>query len=78
MDAGYAWLKSIADRTNRDVAKGAAPRPEQLTVRKLLEKFGYQRRSDQINNHIRNGLERFKLRTRPGCHGRLARLTDHD
>ena len=63
MEAGYTWLKSIAERMNSDVAKGAAPRPEKLTVRKLLEKFGYQRRSDQINNHIRNGLERFKLRT---------------
>ena len=63
MDAGYKWLKSIADRMNREVAKGAAPRPERLTVRQLLEKFGSQRRSDRINNHIRNGLEQFKLRT---------------
>ena len=63
MDPGYTWLKSIADRMNRDVAKGAAPRPEQLTVRQLIAKFDYQRRSDWINNHIRNGLERFKLRT---------------
>ena len=63
MDAGYTWLKSVADRMKGDVAKGAAPRPEQLTVRELLAKFDYQRRSDWINNHIRNGLERFKLRT---------------
>ena len=63
MDEGYQWLQSLADRMNNDVAKGAAPGPERLTVRKMLEKFGYQRRSDWINNHIRNGLERFKLRT---------------
>ena len=63
MEAGYTWLKSVADRMKGDVAKGAAPRPEQLTVRELLAKFDYQRRSDWINNHIRNGLERFKLRT---------------
>ena len=63
MDAGYAWLKSIAERMDRDVARGAAPRSERLTVRKLLEKFGYHRRNDRINNHIRNGLERFKLHT---------------
>ena len=45
------------------MAKGAAPGTERLTVRKLLEKFGFQRRSEWINNHIRNGLERFGLRT---------------
>ena len=63
MDAGYNWLKSIAERMNRDAAKGTAPRPERLTVRELLAKFDYQRRGDWINNHIRNGLEQFKLRT---------------
>ena len=63
MDAGYTWLKSIADRMNAEVAAGAAPRPEQVTVRQLLSKFSYQRRSQSINNHIRDGLERFKLRT---------------
>ena len=63
MDEGYTWLKGIADRMKSEVAKGAAPGPEQLTVRELLAKFDYQRRSDWINNHIRNGLERFKLRT---------------
>ena len=63
MDEGYQWLKSIADRMHDDVAKGAAPGPERLTVRQLLQRFGYQRRSDGINSHIRNGLEKFKLRT---------------
>ena len=63
MDEGYQWLQSIADRMNDDVKKGAAPRSEQLTVRQLLQRFGYQRRRDGINSHIRNGLEKFKLRT---------------
>ena len=63
MDEGYTWLKGIADRMKSEVAKGAAPGPERLTVRKMLEQFGYQRRSDGINNHIRNVLEEFMLRT---------------
>lgn len=63
MDAGYRWLKSVSDRMSRDVNKGAARRRERLTVRELLGKFNYQRRSEWINNHIRNGLEQFKLRT---------------
>ena len=62
MDEGYQWLQSIAVRMNGDAAKGAAPRLEKLTVRQLLQRFGYQRRSDWINSHIRNGLEKFKLR----------------
>ena len=63
MDEGYNWLKSVADRMKRDVAKGAAPGTERLTVRELLEKFGFQRRGDRINNHIRNELDRLGLRT---------------
>lgn len=63
MDEGYKWLEEVAERMKRHAAKGAAPRKERLTVRKLLEKFGYQRRSEWINNHIRNGLEKFGLRT---------------
>ena len=63
MDEGYQWLKDVADRMNRDVDKGAAAKPERLTVRKLLKRFGYERRGEAINNHIRNGLEEFKLRT---------------
>ena len=61
MDEGYQWLKRVADQMNEDVAKGAAPQPERLTVRQLLQRFGYQRRGESINDHIRNGLEKFKL-----------------
>ncbi len=63
MDEGYQWLKGIADQMNSDHKRGAAPKPERLTVRRLLQRFGYQRRGDLINNHIRNGLEVFKLCT---------------
>ncbi len=63
MYEGYEWLESIAERMKREVEQGAAPGTERLTVRELLRKFGYQRRSEGINNHIRNGLERFGLRT---------------
>lgn len=61
MDQGYQWLESIASRMKKEIDKGAAASPESLTVRDLLRKFGYQMRGDRINNHIRNGLEKFKL-----------------
>ena len=63
MDEGYQWLKSVADKMKGDASKGAAPEPERLTVRQLLQQFGFQRRGERINNHIRNGMEKFKLRT---------------
>ena len=63
MDDGYRWLENIADRMKRDKKKGAAPRTERLTVRELLGKFGFQRRSEGINSRIRNGLDSFGLRT---------------
>ena len=63
MDEGYQWLKSVADKMKGDASKGAAPEPERLTVRQLLQRFGFQRRGEWINNHIRNGMEKFKLRT---------------
>ena len=62
MDAGYKWLEEIATGMQADVANGVAPKPERLTVRRLLQLFGFQRRGDWINNHISNGLEKFKLR----------------
>ena len=59
MDEGYQWLQAIANRMNEELDKGAAASPESLTVKDLLWKFGFQRRGDGINNHIRNGLEKF-------------------
>lgn len=63
VDEGYQWLQAIANRMNEELDKGAAASRESLTVKDLLWKFGFQRRGDGINNHIRNGLEKFKLRT---------------
>ena len=62
MDEGYKWLESIAERMKGAVEKGAAPGTECMTVHELLGKFRYERRSEWINNHIRNGLERFSLK----------------
>ena len=63
MDEGSKWLEAVANRMKKEVNRGAAASPESLTVRDLLWKFGYERRGDWINNHIRNRLEKFKLRT---------------
>ena len=63
MDEGSKWLEVVANRMKKEVERGAAASPESLTVRDLLWKFGYERRGDGINNHIRNRLEKFKLRT---------------
>ena len=63
MDGGYEWLEGIASRMKNEIEKGAAPSPESLKVRDLLWQFGFQRRGDWINNHIRNSLEKLKLRT---------------
>ena len=63
MNEGYQWLQAVANRMNEELKRGAAASPESLTVKDLLWKFGFQRRGDWINNHIRNGLEKFKLRT---------------
>ncbi len=63
MSDGAKWLEGIADKMRSDVAAGAAPDLERLTVRDLLGRFGHKRRGDLINNHIRNALDRCGLRT---------------
>lgn len=83
MDEGYQWLESIADRMKGDIAKGMAPEPVRLTVRQLLDRFGYERLSAGINNHIRNGMEKFGLRadqdfTITGLDARIAIELDAD
>ena len=61
MDRGYEWLESIARGMQHAVDNGTAPTLEQLTVRELLDRFGYRRRGDWINSHIYNGLEKYNL-----------------
>lgn len=57
------WLSQIAKRMNEDIANGAAPTPEKISVRELINKFGYAKRGDYINSRIRNELENNKLVT---------------
>ena len=65
MAQGYQWLESIAKGMKDAITNGAAPTPEQLTVRQLIERFGYRKRGDWINSQIRNGLEKNSLSTDP-------------
>ena len=61
MDQGYQWLETIAAQMKDAIENGAAPTPEQLTVRELLNKFGSHKLGDQITSSIRNGLEKYGL-----------------
>ena len=65
MVQGDQWLEGIAKGMRGAIANGAAPTPEQLTVRQFVNHFGYARRGDRINSQIRNGLERHSLSTDP-------------
>lgn len=53
IDEGYQWLEGIADRMKEEIGRGVAASPESLKVRELLWQFGFQRRGDWINKHIR-------------------------
>ena len=63
MVEGNQWLEKVANTMRAAIAKGAAPTPKELTVRELIRHFGYVRRGDWINSHIRNGLEKYNLTT---------------
>ena len=63
MDAGFRWMEGVARRMKEEIDRGTAASPESLTVRDLLGKFSYLKRGDWINDQIRNGLEKSKLRT---------------
>ena len=65
MDRGYQWLETVANTMKAAIAKGAAPTPKNLTVRDLIGHFGFVRRGEWLNSHIRNGLERFNLSIDP-------------
>ena len=62
---GVSFLEEIAHRMKNEASGGAKPKPEQITVRNLLGKFAYQRRSKFIVSHIRNALEKLELRVVP-------------
>lgn len=83
MDGGYEWLEGVASRMKNEIEKGAAAAPETLKVRDLLWQFGFQRRGDWINNYIRKGLRKFKLRVDPdfrllGLDSQIAIAIDSD
>ena len=59
------WLCEVAQRMQRDKDAGAAPKPETLTVRELLAKFGNIRRGQWVVSSIRQQLEKHNLRTSP-------------
>ena len=65
MDPGYEWLENIATSMREAIANRAAPTAKQVTVRELIGQFGYQKRGDFINSHIRNALEKTHLSTDP-------------
>lgn len=65
MDGAKAWLSKIADRLKSEREQGAAQHPEPSTVRGLINRFGFERRSSWINGHINNVLDELELETVP-------------
>ena len=63
--SGEDYLNQIANRMKHEASEGAKPRPERITVRNLLGKYGYQRRSKHIVSRIRNTLEKLELQIVP-------------
>ena len=62
---GYERLKTLSERMRKEVDGGAAPNPEELTVRVFLSWFGYARRGRNNVSQIRHILAEFDLRTIP-------------
>lgn len=58
---GDTWLTEIAQRMKNEFENGNAETPERLTVRELIGKYGFLRRSDWINNRIQNRLDELDL-----------------
>ena len=62
---GYERLRALSERMKKEVDGGAAPDPEELTVRAFLSWFGYARRGRNNVSQIRHMLAEFDLRTSP-------------
>ena len=58
---GDKWLTEIAQRMKDEFENGNAETPERLTVRELIGKYDFLRRSDWINNRIQNQLDELDL-----------------
>ena len=59
------WLDEVAARLTSEVHAGAAPKGEEITVRELLSRFGYERRGRNVVAEIRSRLKDRELRTSP-------------
>ena len=60
-----SYLERVGKEAREAVERGAAPNQEKLSVRRLLELFGYARRGRVVVSRIRNSLEAQGLRTSP-------------
>ncbi len=59
------WLGTLAEQMKNDIASGAAPKPEELTVRAFMQRFGFARRTSRHINRMRSTLRKHGLRTVP-------------
>ncbi|MCY3690656.1 MAG: CBS domain-containing protein [Chloroflexota bacterium] len=62
---GDKWLVQAAQRMKDELDNGNVPTPERLTVRDLVGKYGFQRRSSWVTTHIQNLLDELELRAVP-------------
>lgn len=60
-----SYLERVGREARKAIEAGAAPAQEKLTVRRLLQHFGYAKRGRLVVSRIRNALEDNGLRTTP-------------
>ena len=64
-EAARQWISDAAARMQGQKKDGARPTPETLTVRELVGKFGFYKRTRNVVGIIRQALEDNKLHTIP-------------
>ncbi len=62
---GAEWLADVAKRMQKEKDNENRPIAENLTIRELVRKFGYYKRSRNVVGEIRKGLEDNKLNITP-------------
>ena len=65
MAARKGKLVEIVEKMKKDIASGARAEPITVTIRELINWYGYEKRGEQINKIIRNDLDELKLYTEP-------------
>jgi len=65
MSESTEWLGELAKRLKAEMEQGAAQHPEQITVRGLINRFGFEKRGSWIDGRIRDMLDQFELETVP-------------